>query len=308
MESKDGDSVVRIRIEVVMTQRRIVDRQGLNHLLTGSRSPIGHFLEVLELTDTEAFGATQREDRHGYTGSLPTRLGTTESTVVLVDYTTLLYAPDLAVLTPFGINYCTVLKVIDDVFIFDDILPFDIDICAPNGEVRIVHHELVIRVPIAQLSAVTDNRYALRRLDLRQVDRETDIALRCFCLSGVQTMEESLHESGGIETVLVRAGLPCIANDKVLVGSLERQYARFTGLVDILSLAYADGVFIMNNTCEIAHRHISLPEISSLTIKHQRRFLGPSQNQLLRLDHAKTLPILGTIMNLKIDVHDIVFY
>ena len=68
------------------------------------------------------------------------------------------------------------------------------------------------------------------------------------------------------------------------------------------------GQMMFDESRKIANRHIHRPEIGSLAIQHQWRFLGPTQNRLLRLDHAKTLPILGTIMNLKINVHDIVFF
>ena len=170
VQCKHAHRIIRIAVEVIMTQRRIVDRQGLNHLLPRSRSPVCHFLQVLELTNTEAFFATQREYRYGYTGTFPTRLRTTESTVVLIDHASFLYTPYLTVLAPFGVHHRSGLQVVDHVFVFHDILPLYHDICAPKRELRIVHHELVIRIPVTQLIAVTDDSYALRRFNLRQVN------------------------------------------------------------------------------------------------------------------------------------------
>ena len=120
-------------------------------------------------------------------------------------------------------------------------------------------------------------------------------------------MEEGLHESRRMETVLIGAGLPCVANDDAFVACLQRQRTRFSGLEDILSFPYADGILILYGPREITDGHIRLPEIRSLARQYQRIFSGPSQNRFLRLNHAKTLPELGTIMNLKINVHDIVF-
>ena len=121
-------------------------------------------------------------------------------------------------------------------------------------------------------------------------------------------MEKRLNESCGIETVLIRTGLPCIANHQVLVRSLQSQCTWLASLVDILTFAYTNRIFVPDTAGKITDRNIGLPEIGSLAIQHQWRFLGPTQNRFLRLDHAKTLPILGTIMNLKINVHDIVFF
>ena len=44
VQCKHAHRIIRIAVEVIMTQRRIVDRQGLNHLLPRSRSPVCHFL------------------------------------------------------------------------------------------------------------------------------------------------------------------------------------------------------------------------------------------------------------------------
>ena len=131
-----------------MAQRGIVDRQRLNHLLSRSRSPVSHLLQVLKLTDTEPFFASQREDRNRYTRTFPARLRTTESTVVLIDHSAFFYAPYLTILTPFGIHYCTALQVIHHVFILHYILAFHHDICAPKRELRIAHHKLTIGIPI----------------------------------------------------------------------------------------------------------------------------------------------------------------
>ena len=170
VQCKHAHRIIRIAVEVIMTQRRIVDRQGLNHLLARSRSPVCQFLQVLELSDTESFFATQREYRNCYTGTFPTRLRTTESTVVLANDSAFLYTPYLTVLAPFGVHHSSGLQVVDHVFVFYNILPLYHDICAPKRELRIVHHELVIRIPVTQLSAVTDDSYALRRFNLRQVN------------------------------------------------------------------------------------------------------------------------------------------
>ena len=291
-----------------MTQGGIVDREGLDHLLTRCGSPIGHFLEVLELTYTESFGTTEREDRYSYTGSFPTRLGTTESAVVLIDDLRFVHTPYLAVLTPFGVHHSAGLEVIDEVFVFHYILALDLDVSAPERELGVGHNHFLRSVPVAECVAVTDDSDSLSRQDLRQVDRETDVTLRRFRFRGFMAHKEGLEESGGIETILVRAGLPSIAHYDTFVRSLERQMTRLTGLVDVLAFAYANGIFILHRGGKIADRYVCLPEIRSLAAQYKRRFLGPTQNRLLRLDHAKRLPILGTIVNLKIDVHDIVFY
>ena len=156
MEREDGNGIVRITVEVIMTERGIVDRQGLNHLLARSRSPVCHLLEILKLTNTEPFFRTKREDRNGYAGTFPSRLRAAETTVVLADDHTLLDAPDLAVLTPLHIYLRTGLEVINDIFILDDIGSFDFRLltfyfylCFPNGELRIAHNELVIDIPVA---------------------------------------------------------------------------------------------------------------------------------------------------------------
>ena len=139
-----------------MPQRSIVDRQGLDHLLARSRSPVCHLLEVLELSDTEPFFRTKREDRNGYAGTFPSRLRAAESTVVLVDDNALLDTPYLAVLAPLHVHLRAGLKVINDIFILDNIgsfdfrlLTFDFYLCLPNGELRIAHNELVIGIPVA---------------------------------------------------------------------------------------------------------------------------------------------------------------
>ena len=149
VESKDGNGVIWITVKVVMAERGIVDRQGLDHLLTRCRRPICHFLEVLEFTDTESFFAAQREDRHSYTRTFPARLCAAERTVVLADCYAFIYAPYLAVLAPFGIYDSAGLEIIDDVFIFYDILTLHIDIGAPNRELSIVHDEFLVGIPFA---------------------------------------------------------------------------------------------------------------------------------------------------------------
>ena len=306
MEGKDGNGVVWITVEVIMTQRGIVDRQGLDHLLTCSSSPVRHFLEVLELTDTESFFGTQREDGYCHTGSFPTRLCAAERTVVLEDCYAFIYAPDLAVLTPFGIYYGTGFEVIDDVFIFDDILAFYLYISAPDRELGIAHDELLVGIPFTQCLAVTDDRDALRRQDLRQVNRETDttlfLLLRRLGLR-MMTSEQRFGKSGGVETILVCAGLPCVANVKVFVLGFQRQRTRFAGLVDILAFPHADSILVLDGACKILHGYISRPEIRTLTVQYKRILLGPSQNRFLRLYDAQILPILGAITNLKFDIH-----
>ena len=221
MKCKHAHSVIRIAIEVIMTQRRIIDRQRLDHLLPRSRSPVCHLLQVLELTDTEAFFATQREHRHGYTCTLPTRLGTTESTVVLIDDLTFLNAPNLTILAPFGIYYRTSLEVKNDVFIFYDILALHVDVCAPDRELSVAHDQLTCRIPFAECLAVSDDSHTLRRLDLRQVNRETDVTLRSLHFRRILTMEKRLQECRGIERVLIGAGLPCVAHYDAFVARLE---------------------------------------------------------------------------------------
>ena len=290
-----------------MTQRRVVDRQRLDHLLTRSRCPVGHLLQILEFTDTEALGTPQREHRHCHAGTFPAGLSATEATVVLHDHLTFLHTPYLAVLAPFGIHYSTALKVINHIFVLHDVLPFDLYVGAPQRELGVVHYQLVVGIPVAQSRAVADDSHALRRKNLRQVNRETDIALCRFRFRGFVTVEKGFHECRRIETVLVGAGLPCVAHHNAFVGCFQGQLARIACFVNETAVLQTDSVFVLDTACEITHRHIRLPEIDSLAGEYQRRFLGPSQNRLLRLYNAQTLPILGTIMNLKIDVHDIVF-
>ena len=193
-----------------MSQCRIVDRQRLNHLLTRSRSPVRHLLQILELTDSETFFRPQREHRNGDSGAFPARLRPAESAVVLINNQPLLDTPDLTVLTPFGINHSTGLEVINDIFVLNYILTFHLNICFPDRELRIAHHQLVIRIPFTQLGAVSDDCHALRRQDLRQVDRETDITLRCFHFRRFVAGKKRFQEYRRIETVLIRTCLPCV--------------------------------------------------------------------------------------------------
>ena len=145
-------------------------------------------------------------------------------------------------------------------------MSFDHDVCAPQRELSIRHNEFVIGVPVAQFGAVTNDGYALCRQYLRQVDGETDIPLGCFRLSGVMTGEEGFEEDGGVERVLIGACLPRIAHNDVLVRCFEGQGSGFTGFVNVLPFAYADGVFILNTSCEIANGNVRLPEIRSLAV------------------------------------------
>ena len=59
MQCEDRNGIVWIGVEVIMTQSGIIDRQCLNHLLTRHSSPICHFLQVLEFTDTKSLLSTQ---------------------------------------------------------------------------------------------------------------------------------------------------------------------------------------------------------------------------------------------------------
>ena len=199
MEGKDGNGVIGITIQIVMTKGGIIDRQCLDHLLTRSRSPVRHFLEVLELTNTESFVATKRENRNCHTGTFPARLSATESTVVLINNLTLVHTPYLAVLSPFGIYYRTGLEIIDEVFIFHYILPLHFDVCAPERELGIGHNETFCSIPVTERFTVTDDRYSLTRQNLRKINGETDITLRRFRFRGFMTFEKRLEESRGIE-------------------------------------------------------------------------------------------------------------
>ena len=170
MERKDRNGVVRITVAVVMTECSIVDRQCLNHLLTRSSRPFRQQFEILEFTDTESRFATEREDRNSHAGSFPSGLRAAETAVVLINHLTFLDSPYLAVLAPLGIYHSTGLEVINDIFVFYDILPFDLDVRFPEGELGVTHDEFVIRVPVAQCLAIADDCHSLRGEYLRQVD------------------------------------------------------------------------------------------------------------------------------------------
>ena len=213
MKRKYRHGIVRIAVQVIVPQRRIVDRQRLNHLLTRSRSPVRHLLQILELTDSETFFRPQREHGNGDSGTFPAGLRATESAVVLVNNLTFLNSPYLAVLAPFGIDHSTGLEVINDIFVLDYILTFHLYVGFPDRELGIAHYQFVIRIPVAQRLAVTNDRHALRRLDLRQVDRETDVTLRCFHFRRFVAGKKRFQEYRRIETVLIRTCLPCVPHD-----------------------------------------------------------------------------------------------
>ena len=102
--------------------------------------------------------------------------------------------------------------------------------------------------------------------------------------------KKRLEEHGGVETVLVGARLPCIADNEqtldgqVLIAHVQR--TRSTGFVDVAAVLQTDGIFVMNHAGEIAYLYAYLPELCALAIHHKRLFLCPSQNRLLHLYHA----------------------
>ena len=120
--------------------------------------------------------------------------------------------------------------------------------------------------------------------------------------------EKGLEEGGRIETVLIGARLPSVANNEFLVSGFESQGTGFACLIDIPSVLQTNRIFVLNTAGKITDGDICLPEIGPLAIQHQRVLLCPSQNRLLRLNHAETLAVLGTIMNLKINVHGIMVF
>ena len=61
--------IIGIRIHPVPGHRRIVDREQLEHALSGARRPVGHLFQVVEFADAEVLFAAQREDGDGGAGA-----------------------------------------------------------------------------------------------------------------------------------------------------------------------------------------------------------------------------------------------
>ena len=71
MQGKGGIGIVRIRVCPGASHSGVVDREELEHRLTGDDSPVNHFLEVIELSHSEVILAPEREHRNCCAGSPP---------------------------------------------------------------------------------------------------------------------------------------------------------------------------------------------------------------------------------------------
>ena len=150
MQREHRNGVVWIRVAVGVRQRRVVDRQGLDHLLTRQSCPVGKLLQVLELTYTEPVLRTQTEYRHSHTCATETRHRPAERTVIHPQPSTFLrQTPGMTVLTPFHVNNMAGRQVVNQVFVLKGIYAVDLYIYFPYREICIAHHEFLIHVPLA---------------------------------------------------------------------------------------------------------------------------------------------------------------
>ena len=70
VESEDRDTAVRIAVGPCMCNRRVVDRQNLQHALMSLCDEVDHLLQIAEVAHAEAVLAPQREHRHLRSGKL----------------------------------------------------------------------------------------------------------------------------------------------------------------------------------------------------------------------------------------------
>ena len=69
MQGKGAVGIVGVRVHPVPGHRGIVDREQLEDALARAGRPVGHLLEVVELSDAEVLFAAQREDGDGGAGA-----------------------------------------------------------------------------------------------------------------------------------------------------------------------------------------------------------------------------------------------
>ena len=177
MQRKHRNGVVGIGVAVGVGECGVVDRQGLNHLLSGESCPIRQFLQILELAYTESVLCTQTEHRHSYTCSAETWHGASERAVVHAQTRTFLrQSPGVAVLTPLHVAYVTGSQIVDHIFVLKRLHAADLYIGFPYGEILIAHRQFLIHVPVTELLDTANNSYALRGQYLRQIDGEGNVA------------------------------------------------------------------------------------------------------------------------------------
>ena len=71
MQGVDGIRAVRIGIRPGPGHGRIIDRKQLNNPLAGSRHPVHEFLQIVEVSDSEAVLRPEREYRNRCAGAFP---------------------------------------------------------------------------------------------------------------------------------------------------------------------------------------------------------------------------------------------
>ena len=297
--------VVRVRVVVGVGEGSVVDRQRLNHLLSGGCGPVGKQFQVLELTDTEVILGAQREYRNSHAGTFPLGLRATEATVILQQNAFgVVY---LTVLTILGVDNASGMELIDNVLIFNDICVCH-DASGPDREFGIREDEFVPFVPVTQLGRVTDNSHTLRRQHLRCFDGKTNqfsfaiLVHNRFGNHSVST-EQRVLEDGGKERFFVVVHLPKVAEYHFLVTTEKQQIARVAGLIDKTAVGLANSIFVMHFTCKIRHGNTGCPKVLTLTTQYQRMFLGPTQNGFCSFNYAEFLTPFCAIIDLKSNCH-----
>ena len=212
MKGKYRYGIVRIRVAVGVKKSGVVYRQSLNHPLASESCPVSKFLEVLEFADTETVVCSERENRYCYASAFPSGLRTTENTVVLHDGYTFLQTPYLTVFTPFDVSDFAGLEVIDYILVLYNLSFFYLYHGSPCREVCITHNEFVVYIPVSEFGNVAHNSDTLCRQYLWSINGEADVSV-CFLFEflRVQTVEKSLYECCGMESLLIVALLPEVA-------------------------------------------------------------------------------------------------
>ena len=236
-----------------MCQRRIVDRQGLDHLLSGQCSPLSEFLQVLELTDTEAVFRPQTEHRNSHTCATESRQRAAERTIVHAQSRTLLrQSPSMAVLTPLHVCQVTRSQIVDNIFVLKPIYAFHLNVCLPYGEIGIAHWQELRCIPFAELLDASHYAHALRRQYLRQVNGKSHIAGLWtplgFRSSRCVARKQRLQERGRIERFLVIHCLPEVAHHNFLVRGADGDLPVKPCLVNETAFLQTDRVLVHNRS------------------------------------------------------------
>ena len=307
MQRKHRNGVVGIGVAVGVGECGVVDRQGLNHLLSGQCRPIRQFLQILELAYTESVLCTQTEHRHGYTCTAETWHGASERAVVHAQTRTFLrQSPGVAVLTPLHVAYVAGSQIVDHIFVLKRIHAADLYVGFPYGEICIVHGQFLIHVPVAELLYTAYYSHALRGQYLRQIDGERNVAglgfrlLRTFGRN--RTLEQRLQESGGVECFFVIDSLPEVAHHNLLVGSSDGEFAVESRLVDVAAFLQTDSVLVHDCSCGGKLDGCS-PEVLTLAVQHERVGFCPAGYLGTGLHDAQLLSVHRAVIDLKCQIH-----